>query len=292
MLLSLHHDQPESESAFRRFREASVLERLKALDSRVRRKGLKTLDPTRGALIPIGMEIERRRVVKNGYGVFNLAWQAEHHPEWPEMIRREIGEIRDGISAAHRVPLKFVIWAGMGGSAEDKSMYHAAGLLRRGPRLYVLDSADPEKLDAILADIRKRSGLNARECWKRTLAIGMAMGMTSYEPVVNLERIAEAYDAARLDSCANIAYLTLSGSLLDRFASVRGYRRIPLQPDDANSTAGRHSGPLTRGSLYPLALAGVDLDEWIAGAMLSPEEVETRLAAGVISARAGNRGPR
>jgi len=273
LLLALHHDQPESESVFRRFGDASVLERLKALDSRVRRKGLKALDPTRGALIPIGMEIDRRRVVKNGYGVFNLAWQAEHHPEWPETVAREVAEIRAGIHETHRVPLKFVIWAGMGGSAEDKSMYQAAGLLRRGPRLYVLDSTDPAKLAAILDDVRKRGKLTAREAWKRTLVVAMAMGMTSYEPVLNLERIAVAYDAARLDSRANIAYMTLTGSLLDRFASARGYRRIALQLDDGNTTAGRHSGPLTRGSLYPLALAGVDLEHWIRGAMLSPADV-------------------
>ncbi len=281
MLLSLHHDQPESESIFRRFREGSVLERLKALDSRARRKGLKGLDASRGALIPIGMEIEKRRVVKNGYGVFNLAWQAEHHPEWAETVAREIGEIRAQISRTHGVPLKFVIWAGMGGSAEDKSMYQAAGLLRRGPRLYVLDSTDPRKLDAIIEDIRRRSKVSAREAWKRTLVVAMAMGMTSYEPVLNLERIAGAYDAARVDSRPNIAYMTLTGSLLDRFASGRGYRRVALQLDDANSTAGRHSGPLTRGSLYPLALAGNDLAQWIRGAMLSAEEIETawRLAS-------------
>jgi glucose-6-phosphate isomerase len=275
LLLALHHDQPESESSFQKFRDASVLGRLKALDSRARRKGLKALDSSRGALIPIGMEIQRRRVVKNGYGVFNLAWQAEHHPEWPAMIAGEIEEIRARVAEAHGVPVKFVIWAGMGGSAEDKAMYQAAGLLRRGPRLYVLDSTDPEKLNAIVEDIRKRYGLVAREFWKRTLVVGMAMGMTSYEPVVNLERIAAAYDAVRVDSRANIYYLTLPGSLLDKFASARGYRRIALQPDDANTTAGRHSGPLTRGSLYPLALADADLNTWIAGAMLSCEEIET-----------------
>jgi glucose-6-phosphate isomerase len=275
LLLALHHDQPESESSFQKFRDASVLGRLKALDSRTRRKGLKALDSSRGALIPIGMEIQRRRVVKNGYGVFNLAWQAEHHPEWPAMIVNEIEKIRACVAEAHGVPVKFVIWAGMGGSAEDKAMYQAAGLLRRGPRLYVLDSTDPAKLSAIVEDIGKRSGLPPREFWKRTLVVGMAMGMTSYEPVANLERIAAAYDAVRVDSRANIYYLTLPGSLLDKFASARGYRRIALQPDDANTTAGRHSGPLTRGSLYPLALAGADLKAWIAGAMLSCDEIET-----------------
>jgi glucose-6-phosphate isomerase len=275
LLLTLYHDAPESESSFRGFQGESVLKRLKALDSRVRRKGLKSLDASRGALIPIGMEIQRRRVVKNGYGVFNLAWQAAQHPEWAEMIAREIEEIRT------RLPVKFVIWVGMGGSAEDKSMYLAAGLLRRGPRLYVLDSTDPEKLRAIEDDIARRSGLKPRERWKKTLVFAMAMGMTSYEPVVNLERIAAAFESAGVEARDHVYYMTLAGSLLDKFASARKYRRVALQPDDANTTAGRHSGPLTRGSLYPLALAGVDLKAWIAGAMLDEEEIAAawRLAA-------------
>jgi len=281
LLLSLHHDKPESESCFERFRSSSVLNGLKALDSRARRKGLKSLDPSRGALIPIGMEIDRGRVTKNGYGVFNLAWQAENHPEWPEMVEREIAEIRAGIKQAHDVPLQYLIWTGMGGSSEDKAMYQALGLLRRGPKVYVLDSTDPVKLDSIIEDIKHRGGLDERQLWKRTLVVAMAMGMTSYEPVVNVQKIAARYDALRIDSRPNIYYMTLPGSLLDKFAEAREYRRVHLQLDEGNSTAGRHSAPMTRGSLYPLALAGVDLGAWISDAVLSSEEIETawRLAA-------------
>ena len=281
MLLSLYHDVPESETCFSRFKSASVLGGLKALDSRARRKGLGALDPSRGALIPIGMEIENGRVVKNGYGVFNLAWQAEQHPEWAGRVSDEVDQIRKGIREAHGAPLQFLIWTGMGGSAEDKAMYQAIGLLRRGPRCYLLDSTDPVKFHCIFADIQHRSGLDEAQFLKRTLVVAMAMGMTSYEPVVNLQRIAARYDAAKVDSRPNIYYMTLPGSLVDRFASARGYRRVPLQLDDANSTAGRHSGPLTRGSLYPLALAGVDLGAWISGTFLSSEEIETawRLAS-------------
>ena len=80
---------------------------------------------------------------------------------------------------------------------------------------------------------------------------------------------------------ANIYCMTLPGSLLDKFAGSRGYRRVALQLDGENTTAARHSGPLTRGSLYPLALAGVDLCAWMAGSDLSLDDMETawRLAA-------------
>ncbi len=281
MILSLHHDRPESESSFARFQAASVLKSLKALDSRARRKGLEALDPVRGALIPIGMEIEKGRVVKNGYGVFDLPWQAEEHREWPDQVAAELDEIRSRVRDAHRAPVKFLIWAGMGGSAEDKAMYQAVGLLRRGPRLYLLDSTDPAKLESILADMKKRSGLNHPDLLRRTLVVGMAMGMTSYEPVVNLQKLAALFDAAGVDSRPNFYYMTFPGSLLDQFAAKRGYRRVPLQLDERNTTAGRHSAPMNRGSLYALGLAGVDLRAWIEGAVLSEEEVDTawRLAS-------------
>lgn len=274
MILSLHHDRPESESSFARFQAASVLKGLKALDSRARRKGLDALDPARGALIPIGMEIENGRVVKNGYGVFDLAWQAEEHLEWPGKIAGELDEIRAGIRAAHGVPLKFLIWAGMGGSAEDKAMYQAIGLLRRGPRLYLLDSTDPAKLDSMFLDMKKRSGLSEADLLRRSLVVGMAMGMTSYEPVVNLRRLAAMYDAAGVDSRPNFYYMTFPGSLLDQFAAKRGYARVPLQLDEGNTTAGRHSAPMNRGSLYALGLAGVDLRAWIEGTFLSEDEID------------------
>jgi glucose-6-phosphate isomerase len=281
VILSLHHDRPESESSFARFQAASVLQGLKALDSRARRKGLDSLDPSRGALIPIGMEVEGGRVVKNGYGVFDLSWQAENHPEWPEKITSELDQIRAGIRAAHSVPVKFLIWAGMGGSAEDKAMYQAVGLLRRGPRLYLLDSTDPAKLDSILADMKKRSRLNDADLLRRTLVVGMAMGMTSYEPVVNLQTLAAMFDAAGVDSRPNFYYMTFPGSLLDQFAAKRGYRRVPLQLDERNTTAGRHSAPMNRGSLYALGLAGVDLRAWIEATFLSQTEIDTawRLAS-------------
>ena len=67
--------------------------------------------------------------------------------------------------------------------------------------------------------------------------------------------------------------MTLPDSLLDKFAGPRGFTRVTLQPDGLNTTAGRHSAPMTRGSFYPLAFAGVNLAEWIAGAQLTEEEV-------------------
>jgi len=259
-----------------------VLARLRELDERVRREGVESLDPAADPLVEIGMETgPSGRVIRNSYGVFNLAWQAQRRPDWPDLIAAETQELRAGIRTAHRRPLQFLIWAGMGGSIEDKSMYQACGLLKRGPRFYALDSTDPAKLKFILEDMLRRSGLSLADALRSTLVVGMAMGMTSYEPVVNLEKIAALYERCKIDSRPNIVFMTLPGSLLDAFARPRGYRQVELQLDGAHSTAGRHSGPLTRGSLYPLSLCGVDLRSWIEGTFLTDEAVHEawRLAA-------------
>lgn len=282
VLLALYNDRPSSEAHFTAIRKDSLLERLKALDSRANRKGLAALDPSRNRLIKIGMEVDDGgRVTKNGYGVFDLAWQAERHPDWPACIAKELDDVRQRIQQAHGETLRFLIWAGMGGSAEDKNMYQAVGLLKRGVRCYVLDSTDPAKLTYILADMSRRSRLPLPKLLKSTLVVGMAMGMTSYEPVINLQELARLYEKHRVDSRPNFIYMTLPGSLLDRFASSQDYPRVDLQLDRRNSTAGRHSAPLTRGSLYPLGLCGVDLEAWIGATMLEENEIHTawRLAA-------------
>ena len=263
-------------------RKENLLERVKALVSKANRKGLQALDPSRNRLIRIGMEIDKAgHVTKNCYGVLELSWQAAHHRDWAGTIARELDEIGAGIERAHGTRLRFLIWAGMGGSAEDKNLYNDVGLLKRGTRCYVLDSTDPAKLRHILDDMLRRSRRDIAQTLKSTLVVGMAMDMTSYEPVVNLQKLAALYDRHSVDSRANFLYMALSGSLLDQFGIERGYPRIELQPDDRNTTAGRHSAPLTRGSLYPLGLCGVDLHSWMEAAELAAEEIDVawRLAA-------------
>ena len=77
-----------------------------------------------------------------------------------------------------------------------------------------------------------------KQLLKSSLIIGMAMGMTSYEPVVNLEALACIYEKFNIDSRPNFLYLTIPNSLLDQFGRRRGYRRVELQLDGKNTTAG------------------------------------------------------
>ena len=259
---------------YKRFECDKVLDRLRGLDEQTDRRGLDTLDPASDPLISIGMELDARgRVVRNGYGLFNLGWQAVAHPEWADQVTAEAAALRRRFGVSGRSRLRFVIWAGMGGSIEDKSMYEAVGLLRGPIRFYALDSTDPGKLAAILADIRRRSGGTLADALRSTLVVGMALGMTSYEPVVNLNALARLYTREKIDARSHFIYLTLPGSLLEVFAAGRGFTRVALQLDGRHTTSGRHSAPLTRGSLLPLALAGVDMNRWLAGTALTEREV-------------------
>ena len=265
-----------------------VYENVRRLDERARQRGLESLNPNSNLLVRIGTEFDKQsRVTKNGYGVLHLPWLARDNPGWAEMIRDEVEEIRGAIKQAHGVALKYLIWAGMGGSAEDKAFYLSAGLLEPRVRVYLLDSTDPAKLRAILDHIEKIDKQPLAKALRKCLVVGMAMGMTSYEPVVNLEKLDELYGKLKIPNQSNFLYMTLPGSVLDRFASSRGFRRVELQPDNGNSTAGRHSGPLTRGSLYPLALNGCNLDAWIQASFLSDAEIDAAFRlAGFIEANA------
>ena len=190
VVVSLFHDAPASKPYLDRLLDNNTLARLKTMDSMARRKGLASLDPAKSPLVAIGVEVDADgNVTKNSYGVLNLPWRATAAEDWHKRIESELDEIREGIAKAHRTKLRFVIWAGMGGSAEDKTAYNLTGLLAKGPRLYVLDSTDPAKLKSILADAERRSRLTQKQVLESTLVVGMAMG-TSFLYFVAIFRAA------------------------------------------------------------------------------------------------------
>ena len=277
MILRLDNDLPPSEAFAHRFQERKVLPRLKALDAKARRHGVAALDPARNELIRIGMETAAGgQVTRNCYGLFHLSWLAEKHPEWPRIVLDELDEIKAAIRTTHGVSLRFLLWTGAAGSTADQAMYLTCGLLKRGPKLYLLDSTDPAQLKAILADMKLRAGPLSR-----ALQSTLVVGSTSDEPVPQFDRLATLYNALGLDRRPNFICLAPAPTLPDPPASRRLHRRIALQLDGGDATSAQHGAPLTRGSLYPLALAGVPLRAWIGGTFLRVDEILAafRLAA-------------
>ncbi len=274
MLLSLYNDVPTgaSDSHFLRFQNERVLERLRTLD----RDGTARSDACDPRLVSLGMEVDGAgSVIYNSYGPFRLSWQTAQHAVWTAALAAEAERLRREIREANKVSLRFVFWAGGGCAVEDKHVYHAAGLLRRGPRSYVLDSTDPAKLKSILDDIEKRHGLAAAAVLRSTAVVGIAVDRVCPESLINIERLAALYEKYGIDSRRNFLLIALPGSQLDRFGRERGYtvRGLPVDGDDPASC--RHCGPLTQGSLLPLALGKADLKSWIAGAALTDAQIHT-----------------
>ena len=172
--------------------------------------------------------------------------------------------------------IRHVIWAGMGGSVlavrvlgdlgfgGDSDDTPAASQDAAAISLYPLDSTDPAALNGIVRAIAACKGLGLPEeqpppAWLRALLgdvllVGVAMGMTSEEPVTHLAWFAELLARAELPPSDHLLVMTLPGSYLDTFARERQATSLPLQLDGGTGTGGRMSAPSTRVFLLPAAL--------------------------------------
>ncbi len=293
VLLSVFHDHPASESYYAGLEQERLLDALRALDNEVRRYGLTALDPEQNQLAAMAtLRSSRGHVRKYGLGVFSLSWLAEDYDEWPGRVMRELDDIRAHIKERQRARLRHVIWVGTAGWTVDKLAYASVGLLRRMPRSYVLDSTDPSKMKAILDDLTRRSALRQADALRGTLVVGMSIGRSYIDPVMNLERLATLYERHKVDPKPNMLCLTTPGASLSGFATARGFSIIEPQLDGADSIAARHSAPLARSSLYSLGFSKVDLNEWIRGTFLNRREVDSawRLAAFLYAQAKSGRG--
>jgi len=274
VLLSLFHDNPASQSYYAGMEQERLYEKLRTLDDAVQRGGLAALNPVKDPLSTIcSLKTSKGRVRKYGLGAFSMSWRIEDHEEWPSRVMREIDEIQARVKEGQGARVRHLIWVGARGWTEDKAAYGSAGLLRRVPRCYVLDSTDPAKMKAILDDIVRRSGLRLPDALRSTLVISMASGRSSDCPELNLERLAALFERHRIDLRPNCICITPAGSSLEAFAKARGFETVRPQMDGADTIAARHSAPLSRGSLYPLGFSKVDLQDWIRGTYLTRQDV-------------------
>src|SRR5207247_4818477 len=93
-----------------------------------------------------------------------------------------------------------------------------------------------------------------RTLLSNVMMVGVAMGMTSEEPITHLEWFTDLLKHAALRPAEHLLVMTLPGSYLDRFAHEQQAPSRPLQPDGGTGTGGRMSAPATRVFLLPAAL--------------------------------------
>ena len=166
--------------------------------------------------------------------------------------------------------IRHMIWAGMGGSVIAVRVLCDLGFCSSGDKgqvtIYPLDSTDPAALNEIVRKIAKAKNLalptgeeSSNPTFLRALLadvmmVGVAMGMTSEEPITHLEWFTDLLKQAGLRPAEHVLVMTLPGSYLDRFANAQQAPSRPLQPDGGTGTGGRMSAPTTRVFLLPAAL--------------------------------------
>ncbi|NQT89722.1 MAG: hypothetical protein HQ558_00515 [Candidatus Omnitrophica bacterium] len=225
-------------------------------------------------------------------------------PMWTELknISQGMQEYDEGDENGHEHDIAYLIWPGMGGSAEDKYLCEATGVYEgRKVRVFVLDDTDRSSLGGIIEEIRaaekaKAQGEGAEltdtqaleRGLKQTLVMIQALGKTPYEPVINAKfGLHPIFSSFKLDGRKHFRGMTIDGSHLDNFMQDpfatgqpdpdRAYLRWAHQPDSAATLSGRHDGPLSYGNLFPLMLNNINIEKWAAQTNLSPKEIEAAM---------------
>jgi len=166
--------------------------------------------------------------------------------------------------------IRHIIWAGMGGSVIAVRVFCDLGFCSGRDKelmsIYPLDSTDPAGLNDIVRKIAvaKHLALPTREeasnptflqaLLADVMMVGVAMGMTSEEPITHLAWFTDLLQQAGLRPAEHLLVMTLPDSYLDRFAHEQQAPSRPLQLDGGTGTGGRMSAPATRVFLLPAAL--------------------------------------
>jgi hypothetical protein len=174
--------------------------------------------------------------------------------------------------------IRHIIWAGMGGSVltvrvlcdlgffNDQHSSQSSQLQHESIAIYPLDSTDPAALNVIVRKIAtakkhelpigedRSNPIFLRTLLNDVMMVGVAMGMTSEEPITHLEWFTDLLKHAGLRPAEHLLVMTLPGSYLDRFAQEQQAPSRPLQPDGGTGTGGRMSAPTTRVFLLPAAI--------------------------------------
>jgi hypothetical protein len=197
--------------------------------------------------------------------------------DWVEGVARLLADpiMLEGIETEAKNILqsgiRHIIWAGMGGSVLTVRVLCESGFFSEQANnesiaIYPLDSTDPAALNVIIRKIATTKKLELpigeeasdptflQAFLKDVMMVGVAMGMTSEEPITHLEWFTDLVKQAGLLPSEHLLVMTLPGSYLDRFAHEQQAPSRPLQPDGGTGTGGRMSAPATRVFLLPAAL--------------------------------------
>ncbi|MEM6458047.1 MAG: glucose-6-phosphate isomerase [Planctomycetota bacterium] len=186
-------------------------------------------------------------------------------PELTKAIAETVDDIKAFADTVHGKQIsppsaaKFtdVLSIGIGGSAlGPQFLADALGGRKRRDKMKVhfIDNTDPDGTRRVL------DGLGAR--LKSTLVLVISKSGSTPEPRNGMIEAKAAFDAKGLDFARHAVAITGAGSQLDRQAEAEGWvKRFPMW----DWVGGRTSVMATVG-LVPLALQGIKIDDFLAGA--------------------------
>jgi glucose-6-phosphate isomerase len=228
-----------------------------------------------------------------------------------DRVRADAERIARELQKAHgeTTAIRYIIWAGMGGSGE---VVRAIGLTdsvmaaaRSKARIFVLDASGPQSLEGVLEQIlraearrepavgkgrEKHEALLVRAL-QRTLVLGVSMGMTSEEPVINMTALEKIFSGLPGMSASHVGAhfwaMTLEGSTLHEFLKVKGWgdHRIAIQLDGENrSTLSGRNSYGSRVGLLPFAFLGAPVRPYVAAQAAPHFSDDDRLRAFALGA--------
>jgi glucose-6-phosphate isomerase len=192
-------------------------------------------------------------------------------PEIASEIRETVASIKDFTQGIHSDsiqgaggPFERLLCIGIGGSALGPQFVgQALGEADDPIQPYYFDNTDPDGMDLTL---RHLEGM-----LDRTLVIVISKSGSTPEPRNGMLEAQNAYREAGLDFARHAVAVTQVGSQLDQTAVKEGWlKRFPMW-----DWVGGRTSVMSAVGLVPLALQGINIDEFLAGA--AEMDVATRV---------------
>ncbi len=190
-----------------------------------------------------------------------------------EELRREIGETKAAIlafaaevhsgavAAPDGKPFTEVLLIGIGGSAlGPQFIADALGTDADRMSLHFLDNTDPDGFDRVFSRLSDRLS--------HTLSVVISKSGGTKETRNGMLEAEAAYTARGLDFARHAVAITGEGSELDKVAQAGGWlRRFPMW-----DWVGGRTSVMSAVGLLPMALQGLDIDAFLAGAAAMDEK--------------------
>ncbi|MEQ1757437.1 MAG: glucose-6-phosphate isomerase [Vicinamibacterales bacterium] len=169
-----------------------------------------------------------------------------------DFVVPHLDRVRAAVSAARAEGLTDVVLLGMGGSSlAPEVMRQVIGVAPGFPQFRMLDSVDPDAVDATLADLR------------HTLFVFASKSGGTIEPNAMAAEAARRLEGAGISPwTSRFIAVTDQNTALHTRAVAEGFREVFVNPSDIG---GRYSA-LSLFGVVPAALMGIDVDTFLARA--------------------------